>query len=245
MEIINLPKFENFDLTEQKVEEIDELRKKYIKKFNYVASSIICLAYLGTTLYLWIQSDDITISNLFSYLAAVFIVLSPLWLTIIFIAGLTFIFKTIIFKYRHINYFKYLDQQKKFDKWYKKSQGEYWRSLSASKFKRELVELLSRMGFRIEVVPNTSIKDNDVILRKENKKFMLRCCTDKKPIGRSVIRDLYETLNTLKSDEAILASTSGFTRTARKFAREKRIELLSLQKIISIQKSMGRIIRTY
>jgi restriction system protein len=245
MEPTNLPKLEDFDLTEQEVEEIDELRKKYTNKFNYVAFSIICLAYFGTTFYLWSQSGDLAISNLFSYLATVFIVLSPLWLTLIFIASLTFIFKTIIFKYRHKKYFKYMDEQKKYDKWYKKSQGEYWRSLSGSKFKTELAELLSRMGFRKEVIADTGAKGVDMILKKDNKKFIVRCFTEKKPIGRSVIRELYKTMIASKYDEALLASTSGFTRTARKFSREKRIELLSLAKIISIQKSMGRIIRTY
>ena len=245
MEIGYLPKLEDFNLTEQEVHKVDELRKKFNKKFNYLVFSIICLAYLGTTFYLWSQSADVSVSNLFSYLAAVFVVLSPLWLVLIFIAGLTFVIITTIFKYHHKNYFKYLNEQKRYDKWYNKSQGEYWRSLSSSKFKTELAELLSRMGFRIESLSDTSVRGVDMILKKDYKKFIVRCSTEKKPIGRSVMRELYENSNALKSDEAIFASTSGFTRTARKFAREKRVELLSLPKIISIQKKMGRIIRTY
>ena len=81
--------------------------------------------------------------------------------------------------------------------------------------------------------------------KKEKKLFVVRCCTEKKLIGRSVMGEFYETFKALKFDEAIFASASGFTRTARKFAGEKKIELLSLQKIIAIQKKMGRIIRTY
>jgi len=111
----------------------------------------------------------------------------------------------------------------------------YWKSLSGKEFEKELSLLYKRKGYNVSLTPSTDDKGVDIIMTKNEKKIIVQCKAHKKPVGVGAIRELYGALNHFKSDKAILASVSGFTSGVKDFAKNKPIELVSLDQIIDIQ----------
>jgi len=126
-----------------------------------------------------------------------------------------------------------------------KSQPAFWTSLSGERFEQELAYIYSKMGYEVSLTPTTSDQGVDIVLSKGGKKIIVQCKAHKRPVGTSVVRDLYGTLINFQeahpeADKAILASTAGFTSGVEEFVKDKPIRLISLEDIIHMQKTIKR-----
>ncbi len=122
-----------------------------------------------------------------------------------------------------------------FRAWWVRTQKEFWLSLSGIQFEAELAAVFRRAGFRAELTAISGDKGVDIWLYTNRGKEIVQCKAHSGPIGPAVARELYGTLQHFSAPAAILASTSGFTKGVRVFARNKPIVLMDLSDIIALQ----------
>jgi HJR/Mrr/RecB family endonuclease len=122
-----------------------------------------------------------------------------------------------------------------FRAWWVRTQKEFWLSLSGIQFEAELAGVFRKAGFRAELTAASGDKGVDIWLYTERGKEIVQCKAHSGPIGPAVVRELYGTLQHFGAPAAILASTSGFTKGVRAFARNKPIVLMDLSDIIALQ----------
>jgi len=122
---------------------------------------------------------------------------------------------------------------------YQRTQEDFWKSLDGREFERQLGQLFSLQGYRVEFTPATGDQGIDLVIVKDAIKTIVQCKSHLKPVSPSVVRDLYGALVASRAHSAILASTSGFTKGVYNFSKGKRIELLSLQEIIRLSEDVG------
>lgn len=121
----------------------------------------------------------------------------------------------------------------------KRTQLDFWRSLSGRGFERELAALFRGNGYNVSLTPVSGDLGVDIELRKGDHFAVVQCKALKQPVGPSAVRELYGTLVAQHADEGILASVSGFTPGARQFASNKPIMLMGLQEIIALQSDLN------
>ncbi|MBC7946084.1 MAG: restriction endonuclease [Burkholderiales bacterium] len=90
-----------------------------------------------------------------------------------------------------------------------------------------------------DVLPTGKDGGGDIFLSIGNTLTIVQCKRYTAPVGVAIVRELYGVLLSLRADAAILASTGGFTRGVADFASDKPIQLLGLEQIIELHKSVG------
>jgi len=136
-------------------------------------------------------------------------------------------------RYRQVQ--RYQKAVELFRAWWLRTQKEFWMSLSGKQFEAELAGVFRKAGFRAELTAASGDKGVDIWLYTERGKEIVQCKAHSGPIGPAVARELYGTLQHFGAPAAILASTSGFTKGVRAFARNKPIVLMDLSHIIALQ----------
>jgi Holliday junction resolvase len=136
-------------------------------------------------------------------------------------------------RYRQVQ--RYQKAVELFRAWWLRTQKEFWMSLSGKQFEAELAGVFRKAGFRAELTAASGDKGVDIWLYTERGKEIVQCKAHSGPIGPAVARELYGTLQHFGAPAAILASTSGFTKGVRAFARNKPIVLMDLSDIIALQ----------
>ena len=126
-----------------------------------------------------------------------------------------------------------------YDAWLLHCQKSFWLSLSGIAFERELAKLFARAGFKAELTPSSGDGGVDIWLHEGSKKAIVQCKAHNKPVGPAVVRELHGTLLNWGASRAILASLSGFTRGVHAYVRNKPIQLMDLDAIIALQRSLG------
>ncbi len=119
--------------------------------------------------------------------------------------------------------------------WWVRTQREFWLSLSGKQFEAELAGVFRNAGFRAELTVASGDHGVDIWLYTERGKEIIQCKAHSGRVGPAVARELYGTLKHFGAPAAILASTSGFTKGVRAFARNKPIVLMDLSDIILLQ----------
>jgi restriction endonuclease Mrr len=111
-------------------------------------------------------------------------------------------------------------------------QRSFWISLDGATFEKELAQLLRKKGCSADRRGRAGDEGVDIIVRVRGRQIVVQCKAHKTRVGPGMVRDLYGTLLHFKSDQAWLVTTSGFSRSARSFAREKPIRLLTIDDIL-------------
>lgn len=160
-------------------------------------------------------------------------------LTALFLAvAADYVARFLIPKYRRAQLYK--ARLTEFRGWWVRTQEEFWCSLSGAQFETELAALFRRAGFRAELTPATGDEGVDIWLQTDQGKEIVQCKARRTPIGPTVARELFGTLQHFQVQGAILASTSGFTRGVLEYVRGKPIKLLGLREIIALQEKTPR-----
>lgn len=226
------PTIDQFDITDDESHYFDYFHHKYEDISNKIFLYFYAIICLLLIFYFYRKTSDIVIS-----IFIVFLVGLP-------IAGISFLSLYYFFisiinpQYREISKrVKNFERAKnEYDLWWRRTQQDFWLSLSGKGFEHELSKLYSRMGYQVHLTPTSGDQGIDIILDKEGKRTIVQCKAHKKPVGPHVIRDLYGTLMSSGADEAILASVSGFTSGVVDYASGRPIRLISINDIIDIQR---------
>ena len=107
---------------------------------------------------------------------------------------------------------------------------EAWYQLQDDDFELAMAEIYSKLGYNVERTQSTRDGGKDIIIRKpeilgdfiyyvECKKY-----APKRHIGVGIVRNLVVTVNTDRVNGGILATTSFFTRDARKFVLDNNLD---------------------
>jgi len=223
------PTLEEFDLTDAQLEKAKVLDNR-LPIFLFFISGIIILVIS-------------ILSGEFSFHPLILLLGVLLWFSIsLLLMGILLIPSELIirvlFPYygRTKKYQKALDQ---YQKWWTRTQQDFWTSLSGLQFENELAKLFRKLGVRAEQTTASDDKGVDIWLRTEKGKEIVQCKAHKNPITPHVVRELYGTLKHFGAAQAILASTSGFTKRVFEFTKDKPISLLDLNSIIAMQKKIG------
>lgn len=103
-------------------------------------------------------------------------------------------------------------------------------NLSGHEFEDFVEKLIHKMGFVTEERRKSA--DGGIDLKAINEKpilkglYIIQCKRYEKPVGESVIRDLYGVVSSERANKGILITNSSFTRSAKSFALNKPIELI-------------------
>lgn len=122
---------------------------------------------------------------------------------------------------------------------YQQRRKGYWKSLRGRNFEKALARLYSDTGYTVRITKGSGDEGVDLILWKDEKKIVVQCKGHKKPIGVSVIRDLYGAMMHFEANSAILACPAGFTIGVKKFATDKPIQLISATDLVEMVESFG------
>ena len=130
---------------------------------------------------------------------------------------------------------KYQRAKRDYDSWLVRTTAEFWRSLPGLRFEQELAFLYTRSGCEVELTPPRGDKGADLILHREGKTTIVQCNATRRPVGPSVVRELYGTMLDLGDDSAILASVGGCTRGVYDFIVGKPISVIGLEELVRMQ----------
>ena len=110
--------------------------------------------------------------------------------------------------------------------------------LDGHQFEDLVEKLIKKMGFMTDEQKRAADGGIDIKAFNEQPlfkgKYIIQCKRYSKPIGESIIRDLYGVVTAENANKGILISNSAFTKAAMDFAGNKPLELISGRKLISL-----------
>lgn len=115
---------------------------------------------------------------------------------------------------------------------HKRSQHNFWHSLTGSQFEIEVARYFQKIGYEASVTKATGDEGIDINLLKDSKRIIVQCKAHKGAIGVQVARDLLGTLLHSKANSAILVSLNGFSKNVYEFVEDKPILLLTTDEIL-------------
>jgi hypothetical protein len=221
------PTLAQYGLSEDIESTLKELEDKYNKKVKYIQLAVFIFAMIGAFLYGFIKYGTIEIG---------------IGSTIAALVGYGIIFAVFIdgkFEYKkntelHKKHFEYKKQLDLYDFWNQVKRIDYWMNLNGHEFEEAVASVYRNLGYKAEVSKQGGDGGIDIILTKENRKIAVQCKAHNKPVGPSVVRDLFGTMNHFGYDEGILASRNGFTVGVYEFVKDKPIKLVNLNDIIAM-----------
>jgi len=153
-----------------------------------------------------------------------------------------FIFGVLLdgaFRYKHNSdlhkkYFEYRKQLDCYHFWGQMETISYWMNLDGNEFEEAVALVYRKNGYDAEVSRRGGDGGVDIVLRKGGKVIAVQCKAHKKPVGPSVVRDLFGTMNHLGFSEGILVSRDGFTSGVREFVLDKPIKRVNLNDLLAM-----------
>jgi hypothetical protein len=112
-----------------------------------------------------------------------------------------------------------------------KKRPESVHDLSPRKFEELLAELLSNMGWRVELTPATRDGGKDLLAYLDTEVGEILCLVEAKKhrrdrkVGIDLVRSLYGTLCDYQANSAMLVTTSSFSPDAHEFQKKHRYQL--------------------
>lgn len=137
----------------------------------------------------------------------------------------------------HKRYEIYLDAVKAFEYWQTVNTLDYWMNLNGHQFEEAVASAFRRIGYSAKVSKQGGDGGIDIVLKKDSECIAVQCKAHKTPIGPSVVRDLYGTMQHFGYKQGMLVSRSGFTGGTIDFSLGKNIQLVSLTQLLTITKA--------
>jgi len=111
-------------------------------------------------------------------------------------------------------------------------------NLSGHEFEDLTEELIKKLGFITEERKRSADGGIDIRAISEQPIFkglyIIQCKRHNKPIGESIVRDLFGVVSSERANKGILITNSRFTKSANNFARNKPIELIDGDKFLEL-----------
>lgn len=134
----------------------------------------------------------------------------------------------------HTKYFEYQKQLDFYNFWIHMKNIDYWMNLDGHEFEEAVAVVYRKQGYEAIVSKQGGDKGIDIILTQGNKKIAVQCKAHNKPVSPSVVRDLYGTMNHFGYAEGILVSKNGFTVGVVEFVKDKPIQLINLNNLMTM-----------
>jgi hypothetical protein len=112
----------------------------------------------------------------------------------------------------------------------------FWVNLSGIEFEKNVESLFTKLGFFVKRTSYRNDKGIDLIIEKENTRYIVQCKAHKNRLTPSIIRDLFGTFSSGKYDGAILVSISEFSRGIHEFVSDKPLMLIDVDDITELNK---------
>lgn len=126
----------------------------------------------------------------------------------------------------------YLDGELRKFKELEKKYAKYWLNLSGYQFEKEVAKLYETRGYGVQVTKGSGDGGIDIFLEKAGRRYGVQCKNHHKAIGPAAIRDLYGAMSHEGLDAGIFIASSGYTKGAKEFARNKAIALLDINNVL-------------
>jgi len=236
------PEFEQFNLTEDEYRRVlDRNKKVSLALTHYLPLSFG--AALGILIYI-IYYRPFTSPDWFQLILSVFVFGG---FGVLFVGLPMVFFKAVEKLYFRIlqrksekfqNIMTYAQQLEKYDYWRLRTDPDLWRGMQLGGFKNELQKVFISLGYQQLKLSGVDEITNEIdfLFYKDYRLHPVKCFSQKKTVGLPPIRKLLKLLEPYELKSMIIASTSGFTRQAQKFASQKSIILLSPKEITDMMK---------
>ncbi len=236
--IENEPSLDQYDLP-QNVEELIETEKMSIEKKKKHKDKIIeGVAWLITVIVgvCFFYKIVITYGFWVACVGVYFIGAVAYGITLA-IAVIIFPDKKVRIQYEE-QYRRYEDDMLAYQYWQIKKSINYWDSLDGHAFEKNVASLFIKQGYNAKVSKQGGDGGIDIVLTKNDERIAVQCKAHNKAVAPSVARDLYGTMVSGGFEKGMIVSKNGFTKGVFSFVRDKNIELVDLDDIISMAKNM-------
>lgn len=238
------PTFENFNLTEDEYRRVLERNKKVSLALTHYLP--LCFgAVLGILIYI-IYYRPFTSPNWFQIALSIFVFggfgLLFLGLPMVFFRVVEKLYFKMLArkseKYQSV--VSYDEEVQKYDYWRLRTDESLWKGMHLPGFKIELQKVFLNLGYQSLKLNGADEVGNEIdfLLYRDYRLYPIKCFSRKKAVGVPTIRRLLRILESHELKFSILASTSGFTRQAIKFAKQKNLTLLSPKEITEMMKEV-------
>lgn len=110
---------------------------------------------------------------------------------------------------------------------------DWWWSLDGWEFEEEVAKIFRLNGYQATVTKKTGDYGVDIIMSKDNFKYVVQCKHYKNPVGPEPIRALWGVKDDFIADKVIIVASSGLTDSASSFIENKKdFEFYDLEDII-------------
>lgn len=116
---------------------------------------------------------------------------------------------------------------------YRTSSYEELISMNPFEFEQYIADLFTLKGYLSKVTPKSRDGGKDIILLKDNKKYIVECKrhNKKNKISRSAIQKFHSAIIDTEAESGFFVTTSFFTKDAMEYVKNKQIELIDLHSL--------------
>jgi len=236
------PDLRDFGYTEESIKIASELFEKKKTKILNISLTIGGLISIIITIYFFfkfVHSYDHILHIVFmSFLAVLNGFIFGVLISLFTLLPLQTLLENKLEK-KFSSMINYYSKLKAFEYWERRSQREFWYSLSGIQFEIEFAKLFEVAHYNVTLTKASGDKGIDIILNYNNQNIIVQCKAHKTAVGPAIAREIFGVLIDTKCNKAIIASTSGFTKGVYDFCYDKNIELWDIGKIIEFKKSLG------
>ena len=109
----------------------------------------------------------------------------------------------------------------------------WWWTLDGWEFEEEVAKIFRLNGYKAKVTKKTGDGGIDIILYKNDLKYIVQCKHYQNPLGPEPVRALWGVKDDFGADKVIMVASSGLTSSAYSFISNKKdFELFDLENII-------------
>jgi HJR/Mrr/RecB family endonuclease len=129
----------------------------------------------------------------------------------------------------------YLEAQELEREVQRRQNAEHWSTMDEYVFEDEIAELYRKVGYKATRTKGSGDGGFDVLLERSSLITLVECKRHRKPVGPSVIRQLFGVMSMEGAAAGIVVCTGGFSKKAREFAAgDDRITLVDLDGILEL-----------
>ena len=95
----------------------------------------------------------------------------------------------------------------------------WWWTLDGWQFEREVGQVFKRLGYQVEVTRGSGDGGADIIMYKDNLKYVVQCKHYKKRLGPEAVRSLYGVREQFNADRLVMVASRGLTPASEEFIK--------------------------
>ena len=101
-------------------------------------------------------------------------------------------------------------------------------------FENAVGDLYRKLGYKVNLTKGSGDGGVDLILKRDKETIVVQCKAHKNPVGPAPVRELWGVKDDFKATSAIFIAYAGVTSGAYDFARNKKLEIIDVNKLIEM-----------